>query len=437
MSNGRLCCSGLRQHSGVVDPSDPGTFVEGEVRRAIAELGVADFVYLPPKPAQGGSNQEVGDALLVANGRGGMLEVKARHRDIGSSDTPDKAAAWIKKHAQKAYDQAVGSIRNIDHHVGLGQPLRAVPYRTQTLTQEEQQQAALTLASPANDWPIVVVIDHPHANGVVPPDQPAFFITFDDLVELMATIRSVTGLLGYVDRVLEYGGPPIPLGQEHQRFSQLAAADAAYAAAGGPTTAPYLSWDARTDPLPVALYRELLERVWPESGRLPEVPLDDYRAIVEHLDAVPNGLQAEIGRSIRRRRDALRRDRAWQSGVALVEQQRAILYACDTHANYDIPDAFVARVAYLANARAVEFRTAYGRNVPTLGVGVLEGPEWLDYQYVLVVEPRPISQHDLLKVQHAYGRFDPRLRRVVELRPGRNDPCPCGSSKKYKRCCGA
>ena len=21
-------------------------------------------------------------------------------------------------------------------------------------------------------------------------------------------------------------------------------------------------------------------------------------------------------------------------------------------------------------------------------------------------------------------------------RPGRNDPCPCGSGRKYKRCCG-
>jgi uncharacterized protein len=21
--------------------------------------------------------------------------------------------------------------------------------------------------------------------------------------------------------------------------------------------------------------------------------------------------------------------------------------------------------------------------------------------------------------------------------PGRNDPCPCGSGKKYKKCCGA
>lgn len=25
----------------------------------------------------------------------------------------------------------------------------------------------------------------------------------------------------------------------------------------------------------------------------------------------------------------------------------------------------------------------------------------------------------------------------VEVKPGRNDPCPCGSGKKYKKCCGA
>jgi len=24
----------------------------------------------------------------------------------------------------------------------------------------------------------------------------------------------------------------------------------------------------------------------------------------------------------------------------------------------------------------------------------------------------------------------------VEIKIGRNDPCPCGSTKKYKKCCG-
>ena len=27
--------------------------------------------------------------------------------------------------------------------------------------------------------------------------------------------------------------------------------------------------------------------------------------------------------------------------------------------------------------------------------------------------------------------------RVIEEKVGRNDPCPCGSGKKYKKCCGA
>jgi SEC-C motif-containing protein len=25
----------------------------------------------------------------------------------------------------------------------------------------------------------------------------------------------------------------------------------------------------------------------------------------------------------------------------------------------------------------------------------------------------------------------------VTVKAGRNDPCPCGSGKKYKKCCGA
>jgi Predicted metal-binding protein related to the C-terminal domain of SecA len=28
-------------------------------------------------------------------------------------------------------------------------------------------------------------------------------------------------------------------------------------------------------------------------------------------------------------------------------------------------------------------------------------------------------------------------KRRIEPKVGRNDPCPCGSGKKYKKCCGA
>ena len=43
-------------------------------------------------------------------------------------------------------------------------------------------------------------------------------------------------------------------------------------------------------------------------------------------------------------------------------------------------------------------------------------------------EPEDIS--DLERV------LNPPTRVKAERRPERNDPCPCGSGKKYKRCCG-
>lgn len=39
-----------------------------------------------------------------------------------------------------------------------------------------------------------------------------------------------------------------------------------------------------------------------------------------------------------------------------------------------------------------------------------------------------------LKQEQQQGKIEPI---VKEKEPGRNDPCPCGSGKKYKKCCGA
>jgi preprotein translocase subunit SecA len=50
-------------------------------------------------------------------------------------------------------------------------------------------------------------------------------------------------------------------------------------------------------------------------------------------------------------------------------------------------------------------------------------PEWND---ILSEERRK----ELYKEQKASGTVH------VEKKPGRNDPCPCGSGKKYKFCCG-
>lgn len=57
---------------------------------------------------------------------------------------------------------------------------------------------------------------------------------------------------------------------------------------------------------------------------------------------------------------------------------------------------------------------------------------------------RELSQFELASFVRVDGewRYDdsevnPKLPPVRVLKVGRNDPCPCGSGKKYKKCCGA
>ncbi len=52
--------------------------------------------------------------------------------------------------------------------------------------------------------------------------------------------------------------------------------------------------------------------------------------------------------------------------------------------------------------------------------------------FIAGLEPdKPEDISDLEKMLH------PTRPEVVEQTPGRNDPCPCGSGKKYKHCHGA
>lgn len=56
---------------------------------------------------------------------------------------------------------------------------------------------------------------------------------------------------------------------------------------------------------------------------------------------------------------------------------------------------------------------------------------------------RELSQFELASFQRVDGewRYDdsevnPKSPPVRVFKVGRNDPCPCGSGKKYKKCCG-
>ena len=57
-----------------------------------------------------------------------------------------------------------------------------------------------------------------------------------------------------------------------------------------------------------------------------------------------------------------------------------------------------------------------------------------DYLYTLPQWDGVLSEEKRISIVKDFNRS-----RIVvkEKEPGRNDPCPCGSGKKYKKCCGA
>ena len=47
----------------------------------------------------------------------------------------------------------------------------------------------------------------------------------------------------------------------------------------------------------------------------------------------------------------------------------------------------------------------------------------------------PATKDDLLKFLDT-GDYSYIIKQVTNKKVGRNDPCICGSGKKYKKCCG-
>ena len=75
-------------------------------------------------------------------------------------------------------------------------------------------------------------------------------------------------------------------------------------------------------------------------------------------------------------------------------------------------------------------------------VRVEQRPTEVAEEVVAAPEPEPMFQHKEQPQQLSYSNEPEDLlgapaQAKAENRPGRNDPCPCGSGKKYKKCCGA
>jgi uncharacterized protein YecA (UPF0149 family) len=60
----------------------------------------------------------------------------------------------------------------------------------------------------------------------------------------------------------------------------------------------------------------------------------------------------------------------------------------------------------------------------------------LGQEYAIEMMSRMLQAAEEEQMSHAEAPSAPAEPRRVEAKIGRNEPCPCGSGKKYKKCCG-
>jgi SEC-C motif len=409
-----------------------GRAIEDGVRQIAARLGVADFVYTVPQLAKGKGNREVADVLLISNERGAVLQVKTR--EPGSRS--EEGAAWIASRGggEKAYRQASGTKRQIRLLQEAGAPVTAHPFRAAEWSDDDRRASGLELNMDVSSWPTIIIVDHSDIDGTVPTRTDAFWITAEDWLWLNRALRSVTGLLIYVERILESEGEARrPLGHESERFQRMVEADAASAAQSGGWSQAWLTAEALEDPTGAQLYRELLERIWAPDRCPPDFRIEDVRRVLEFLDGVPPGLQVKIGRWILRKRSELSH-RPWASGAVMVKNDRLLVFGCSRAELSEDLDRFNADLAILAWVRADEVRRQGDTISSVLAVGHLVGDGFIDYRYIYA-ETQPEVPEDMRRyILHRHGMLNLATGSATQVKAGRNDPCPCGSGLKFKVC---
>ena len=72
-------------------------------------------------------------------------------------------------------------------------------------------------------------------------------------------------------------------------------------------------------------------------------------------------------------------------------------------------------------------------------IAIERGESELDEEEIAAFDAEaPDALGDWVEILHAWRRAHDRVQAAPIARPkvGRNDPCPCGSGRKYKKCCG-
>jgi hypothetical protein len=113
---------------------------------------------------------------------------------------------------------------------------------------------------------------------------------------------------------------------------------------------------------------------------------------------------------------------------------RLLVFGCAQADQYEDIEHFDADLAAVACVRSREVHEQGGNITAVLAIGHLVADGYIDYRYIYM-EP-PVEAPDDLKrvVLHTYGRFDLASGLAATIKAGRNDPCRCGSGRKFKYC---
>lgn len=112
------------------------------------------------------------------------------------------------------------------------------------------------------------------------------------------------------------------------------------------------------------------------------------------------------------------------------------LFAVETWSDDWEPPRDKETAGWIADSlEAVEALAEDDKGEPVLCMYDEDGPPSTSQERLEVFGEAIWAIYDLYRIWHSLG---PRVETIVHgAQPGRNDPCPCGSGKKFKKCCGA
>lgn len=178
---------------------------------------------------------------------------------------------------------------------------------------------------------------------------------------------------------------------------------------------------------------EKLNRAWTNR---------EYEQIVDEIKAIdgPNAIDAvfflydfsgegadQVSNAVRTTRKKCQKDREPHSATLLVEDRMGLSYIC--HSSYD--EMYEELLRY-TTAKKYQTKARYW-----LGLGSVSGSDSAIDAFIYDDAPWEEDQEKQALVNSTIITTT-KVRDPTNLKKvGRNDPCPCKSGKKYKKCCGA